>query len=178
MDTRPAMTVGQSHDDESAWALDHAEDVALEATGGPWPDILDEYGSMDVWLDHCRRQRHRDGGDRSLARVVLKLMTDAPGRPRGTLYPADRTRLLADPELAAYFASVIAAGDMGWQEERTRIRNSQRRGSADRAARDLAPETSAIAVLMETWRQWGAVLLEAGAVGDLNEMFAMGDCRM
>ena len=65
MDTRPAMTVGQSHDDESAWALDHAEDVALEATGGPWPDILDEYGSMDVWLDHCRRQRHRDGGDRN-----------------------------------------------------------------------------------------------------------------
>jgi len=173
MDAWPPMIPGQSHDSETAWARQHADDVAMEGTGGPWLEILTDYGSVDAWLDHCRRQRRRANGDRSLARVVLKLMTEAPGRPRGTLHPADRAQLLANPEIAAYFASVSAAGDVGWQEERARIRERQRRDTADQIGRDKGPETSAVAALMPLWRQWGAVLLQARAVGDLKKMFAV-----
>lgn len=96
-----------------------------------------------------------------MALVVAALFRDTPGKPRGTLArPDQRARLAADKPLAAYFASVAAAGDDGWAEERARM--------VDRL-KDLPPEQRgdpqnvyAIAELMPTWRAWGQVLVDAG----------------
>jgi hypothetical protein len=96
-----------------------------------------------------------------LALVVAALFRDTPGKPRGTLArPDQRALLAADKPLAAYFASVDAAGADGWAEERMRL--------VDRL-KGLRPEERgdpqnvyAIAELMPTWRAWGQVLVDAG----------------
>lgn len=153
------MTASEQVIEGLEWSMaQHLADVAEENTPpSPWQSILAEYGTVDAWLDHCR-QRRRSDGDRSLARIITILMCDAPGRPRGTLFPADRAWLLSDKLVAAYFASVAASGDTGWEE-------------TQRAARDVY----AAKALLPTWRQWGAILLEAGAIGDLKAMFLPPD---
>jgi hypothetical protein len=159
MDVRTPITADAQPEEGLEWSMAaHLRDVAEETMRSPWDDILAEYDSVDAWLDHCRAQRRADNADRALARAIVALMRDAPGRQRGTLFPADRDRILANPEVAAYFASVAASGDEAWNETR-------------RAAGDV----SSVKALLPTWRQWGAVLLEAGAVGDLDSMFIAPD---
>ena len=138
------------------WSMSaHLRDVADECRRSPWPDLIARHGSFEGWLEHCRVLRQADDDDRLLARVILQLMQDAPGRPRGTLRPAERKRLLADPEVAAYFASIAASGDVAWEETRR-----------------SAPTGFAVRLQLPIWRRWGAILLEADAFADLESMFA------
>jgi len=153
--------VEQPPEEGLEWSMAaHLRDVAEESQRSPWPDIIAKHGSFDGWLSHCRALRETDHGDQALARAIMRLMSDAPARPRGTLFSADRDTLLADREVAAYFASVSASGDSAWEEVRRVARN-----------------VFAIRSLLPTWRQWGAVLLEAGAVDDLDSMFIRPEDR-
>jgi len=146
MDVSP-MTPARSRDDgETQWALQHAAAVATDEAGSPWPDVIAEHGSIDAFLAGCRERRSADAEMR-MARVVIALMREAPGKPRGTLRPPERGKLLADRPLAAFFSSVAAAGDDGWRE-----------------TNPIAADCYAIKALLPTWRQWGRVLLEAGAI--------------
>lgn len=132
-----------------------------------WPDIIAEHGSTAAWMDDCRQRRKADG-ERRMARLIMTLMTDGAGRPRGTLRPPERARMLADRALAAFWVSVVGAGDEGFAEERRRIRDRQR--EATRATepdeRLAAIEGEAIKALLPTHRAWGLALVEAGAVTD------------
>ena len=134
-----------------------------------WPDIIAEHGSAAAWLDGCR-QRCRADGDRRTARLIMMLMSDGAGRPRGTLRPPERARLLADRALAAFWVSVVGAGEDGFAEERRRIRDRQR--EATRATepdeRLMAIEAEAIKALLLTYRAWGQALIDAGAVKDAD----------
>jgi hypothetical protein len=134
-----------------------------------WPDILAEWGSHEAWQAECRRRRGADN-DRRMARLIMTLMTDGAGRPRGTLRPPERARMLADRALAAFWVSVVGAGDEGFAEERRRIRDRQR--EATRATepdeRLAAIEGEAIKALLPTHRAWGLALVEAGAISDAD----------
>jgi len=158
-------------DSEWDWACQHSTDVAQEAAlpPSPWPGIIEQHGRVEAWLADCRRRRDADS-DRRQARVLLMLMADAPGRPRGTLRPPERARLLADRALAAYWSSVASAGDEGYDEERRRLRAEVGRASTVTEDRGAAIDGNAVARLMPLWRAWGQVLLDNDAV-DLDRAF-------
>ncbi len=132
-----------------------------------WPDILAEWGSHEVWQAECRRRRGADD-DRRMARLIMMLMSNGAGRPQGTLRPPERSRLLLDRPLAAFWFSVVGAGDDGFAEERRRIRDRQRQAmrAVEPDERMAAIEAEAIKSLMATYRAWGRALIDAGAVTD------------
>jgi hypothetical protein len=137
----------------------HLADVAEQNTQpSPWPHILSRYGSVDAWKTACC-ERRADDLDARLARVIGMLMKAAPGRPRGKLRTPERIKLLTDKPLAAYWASVAAAGDEGWREEKNRIAGQQ----------------GCIRSLLPLWRSWGSILLESGAVEDVDDVFSLPD---
>lgn len=138
-----------------------------------WPDIIAEHGSVEAWLADCRQRRRADG-ERRMARLIMMLMTDGAGRPQGTLRPPERSRMLANRPLAAFWFSVISAtGDDGFAEERRRIRDRQRQAMRavepeGRMEAMEAMEAEAIKALMPTYRVWGKALIDAGAVSDAD----------
>lgn len=69
-------------------------------------------------------------------------------------------RLAADKPLAAYFASVAAAGPDGWAEEMDRMRD--RLTGLPPEQRGDPMNVNAIAAMLPTWRAWGQVVLDAG----------------
>jgi hypothetical protein len=85
----------------------------------------------------------------------------------------DRERLLADRALAAFWLSVVQAGDDGWREERKRIFDRQQEAlrSIDPVERLNALELDAIKSLLPVWRAWGQVLIDADVIEDFNEAF-------
>lgn len=143
---------------EFRWARQHAAEADGAEPPSPWPAILAEYGSEEAWLAACRERRNSDT-DRPLARAIMMLTKDAPGRPRGKLRPPELAKMMADKPLMAYWASVIAAGDEGWAEEHKRVGRS---------------DVYRVVQLLPLWRNWGQVLLSAGAVeiGDGSFMAA------
>jgi|GEM_PF-5879306 len=132
-----------------------------------WPDILAEWGSLDAWQVECRRRRGVDD-DRRMARLIMMLMSNGAGRPQGTLRPPERSRLLLDRPLAAFWFSVVGAGGDGFAEERRRIRDRQRQAAraVEPGERMAAMEAEAVKALMSTYRAWGQALIDAGAVTD------------
>jgi len=137
----------------------HLADVERDnAQSSPWPFILSKHGSVEAWMAACR-ERRADDLDARLARIIGMLMKAAPGRPRGKLRLPERLKLLADRPLSAYWASVSAAGDDGWREEKNRI----------------AGQRGGIRTLLPIWRAWGNVLLESGAVEETDSMFSLHD---
>lgn len=74
-----------------------------------------------------------------------------------------------DDALTAYFRSVALAGEDAWTEEVQRVRRRQayRRRMRDRVTdrkTEATTELSVVAIgdLLETWRGWGRMLIEAG----------------
>jgi len=134
-----------------------------------WPDILAEWGSHEVWQAECRRRRGADD-DRRMARLIMMLMSNGAGRPRGTLRPPERSRMLGDKLVAAFWVSVVGAGDDGYAEERRRIRDRQRQAmqAVEPDERMAAIEAEAIKALTPTYRAWGQALIDAGAVKDAD----------
>lgn len=152
----PSMTPTLSVDPEYEWARQHAAEVDdVSEPAAAWAAVIAEHGSVGVWLASCAKRRAADTEIR-LARIIMKLVTEAPGRPRGTLRSPERELLLMlDPELAAYWWSVVRGGDVGWEEE------SQVRLLGGRA----------VAALLPTWREFGQMLIDAGEAEGLDEAF-------
>jgi hypothetical protein len=153
------MTADTQPEEGLEWSMAaHLRDVAENARPSPWPYIFSKYGSQEAWMAACR-ERRADDLDAKLARVIGMLMKAAPGRPRGKLRSPERKKLLADKPLAAYWASVAAAGDDGWREEKSRIDGQQ----------------GGIRALLPIWRGWGNILQESGAVEDMDDVFSLPD---
>jgi len=135
--------------------LRDVRDFAEEAAQlSPWPGIIAKYGSESAFLAACRRRKAADT-ERPLVRAIMMLMKDAPGRSRGKLRDPERAKMLLDRSLSAFWSSVSAAGDSGWNEERARI--AQRQGD--------------VRALLPLWRAWGQVLIDADVAGDLDGAF-------
>jgi len=150
---------------------DGQAEIARQALEAELHDGAAEHGSVDAYLEHIRLQRQLDG-DRRLASAVASLLRGGGAKAVGTLHPAQKRRLLRDRELAAYWVSVARAGDAGWAEERTRVRQHQHRAlrSSEPEKRLGAFEREAIRRLVPQWRAWGRLLLEADAVPELNDV--------
>lgn len=113
----------------------------------------------------------RDQLDRRLALAIRSLLrtnrVKTPGRCTQRVIDA----IVEDDELTAYFRSVAVAGEDAWTEEVQRVRRRQayRRRVRDRVTgrkTEATTELSVMAVtdLLETWRGWGRMLIEAGQV--------------
>ena len=157
--------------DDDDWNLyQHCRDVAQERQR-QWAETLVQFGSLEAWFDHCRKQRAEDS-DLRLARVIRVLISHGAGRPQGTLRSTDRTRLLADKPLAAYWASVAAAGAIGFEEEKRRLGENFSHQSVEERARFGSFGTATIRRYLPYYRRWGQVLLDNEAV-DLSAAFLL-----
>ena len=85
--------------------------------------------------------------------------------PFPRLFTADRPLLSADPAVEAFWKSVAATGPEAWQEEKLRVKRVEEAAldSDDPEVRLLALDAYAVRSLMDTYRAWGQMLLDAGA---------------
>ena len=122
------------------------------------------YGGQEGWFAECSRRKAADG-DYQLARVIVRLIRK--GGEAGSLRcrVADRPLLSADPAVEAFWKSVAAAGPEAWQEEKRRVKRVEEMAldSDDLDVRLLALDAYAVRSLMDTYRAWGQMLLDAGA---------------
>lgn len=100
--------------------------------------------------------------ERRLARSVKYLMQDVWPHGAGECTSADQRLIDADPELAAFFATVALAG--AWSDESRRVARS----SVSPPARRYPSEPGGgpltvtnICNVMPLWRKWGRLLIEA-----------------
>ncbi|WP_200478057.1 hypothetical protein [Azospirillum brasilense] len=132
-----------------------------EVMGTPETEIANV---VRTWLEWDRERR--------LARAVRSLLRENAGKPLGVCKPAEQDVLESDPPLAAFFASVAAAGEDAWREEVARVRTRQAARRKERIARTgewhsgsarLSPVP--IIDLLPVWRAWGRMLLNVGPGG-------------
>lgn len=132
--------------------------------------IVELHGSVDEWREKYSPPISRDR-DMKLGRILMQLMTAAPGRPRGSLrHRADRDRLLADIPLTTYWASVAEAGEAGWEEEADRVRRQRMTGGTGQET-GMPSDLWAVKRLLPMWRAWGQVLAESGFAPDFGKLF-------
>ena len=113
---------------------------------------------MDAWHRACQRRRNADPDNR-LAQVVKNLIFN------GRLNRFDAPRLAADPQLAAYFASVIEAGPMARMEERRRVIRMLEEVAKHidiHGNRYPVFDADAVKELLPTWQAWGQIFIDAG----------------
>ena len=121
------------------------------------------YGSLEAWqtADYGRTIPKED---QRLARAISSLMNHFPSKPRGTLRPPHRQRLLADRDLSAYWASVIMAD--AWGEERTLLAKRQREAAGSPLFIERLDSIGLFAIigLLPYWRSLGRMMIAAGVI--------------
>lgn len=173
MELSTEMSAGGQAVEGLEWSFaGHCSEVADDQS--PWTGILAEHDSVENWMAFCRKRRAADT-ETPLARSILSLMRDAAGKPRGTVREPDRRRILADPQVSAFWASVVDGGDNAWREEKERIvrRGKEGAGNADRTAADW--DSTTVRSLLPTYRAFGQMLIDAGVVPDSATVFKTPD---
>lgn len=145
--------------------------TVAEAAGAYWGVIEAaerRYGSLEAWqaADYGRAIPKED---QRLARAISSLMSHYPSKPRGTLRPPHRQRLLADRDLCAYWASVIIAD--AWDEEFARLARRQREAAGALLPIERLDSIGLFAIvgLLPYWRSVGRTMLNAKIAG-MNDL--------
>lgn len=136
----------------------------------PFSELLDTRQTKGVAAE--ARQR-------GLVRTVVGIMKNqalpgAGGRRQGASAVRERALLFSDRPLAAYWLSVSRGGQEAWDEELARLRRTKAGivKGLPLEHRLGVSNTGSIELLIPLYRQWGTMLLDAGAVPDISELAA------
>lgn len=116
---------------------------------------------------------------RGLVRIVAGMVKNqalpgADGQRQGATAVRDRALLFSDHPLAAYWLSVSHGGEPAWDEELARLRRAKA-AIVQELPSELRlgmSDTGAVKGLMPLYRQWGAMLLDAGAAPGIDNLAA------
>lgn len=129
-----------------------------------------DWGADPFGVGRAMEAWRQDQRDRRLAEAVRRLLRSNRAKAPGWCPQKVIDTIGEDRELTAYFRSVAVEGEDAWQEEVQRLRRHQarrRRWLERRTGYRIegTAELSVIAItdLLPTWREWGRMLIDAGA---------------